>query len=194
VWSTDPEVKQKQKERVKLIVDKALEKKGPAGLVDPIDTRAFGTLPCHIRGYFLPLYVGHLEVGLAAWKERIEKECLATQRPDGSWPVAGHAGCRRGEEIVSGTIAELAGSVLMYARVTGDERTLKAGLKALEVLDKLPAPRGAQVWECPKYTPDILASGHALWAYLEAYQITGEQKYLERAKYWGKTVFPFVYL
>ncbi|HUT60065.1 MAG TPA: hypothetical protein VNA25_19640 [Phycisphaerae bacterium] len=194
VWSADPKVKQKQKDRVKLIVDKALEKNGPAGLVDPIDTRAFGTLPCHIRGYFLPLYVGHLEAGLAAWKERIEKECLATQRPDGSWPVAGHAGCRQGEDIVSGTIAELAGSVLMYARVTGDERALKAGLKALEVLDKMPVPRGAQVWECPKYTPDILASGHALWAYLEAYQITGEQKYLQRARYWGKTVFPFVYL
>ncbi len=194
VWSTDPEVKQKQKARVKLIVDKALEKKGPAGLVDPIDTRAFGTLPCHIRGYFLPLCIGHLEPGLAAWKERIEKECLATQRPDGSWPVAGHASCRQGEEIVSGTIAELAGSVLLYARVTGDERALKAGLKALEVLKGLPVPRGAQVWECPKYTPDILASGHALWAYLEAYQITGEQKYLEQAKYWGKTVFPFVYL
>jgi len=194
VWSTDPEVKQKQKDRVKLIVDKALQKKGPAGLVDPIDTRGFGTLPCHIRGYFLPLYVGHLEAGLAAWKERIVKECLQTQRPDGSWPVAGHAGCRQGDEIVSGTIAELAGSVLMYARVTGDQRALKAGLKALEVLDKLPVPRGAQVWECPKYTPDILASGHALWAYLEAYRITGEQKYLERAKYWGKTVFPFVYL
>ena len=194
VWAKDPQVRRRQKDRVRLIVSKALETKGPAGLVDPIDTRAFGTLPCHIRGYFLPLYVGHLEGGLAAWKQRIEKECLKTQKADGSWNVAGAGRCRQGKEIVSGTVAELAGSVLMYARVTGDERALKAGLKAIEFLDRLDVPRGAQVWEVPKYTPDILASGHAIWAYLEAYHITGQRKYLQRAKYWGKTVFPFVYL
>jgi len=194
VWAKDPEVRRRQKERVKLIVSKALKTNGAAGLVDPIDTRAFGTLPCHIRGYFLPLHVGHLESGLAAWKERIERECIKTQKADGSWNVAGVDRCRQGKEIVSGTVAELAGSVLMYARVTGDDRALRTGLKAIEFLDKLDVPRGAQVWEVPKYTPDILASGHAIWAYLEAYRITGQRKYLERARYWGKTVFPFVYL
>jgi len=194
VWTKDPEVKKQQKERVQLIVNKALETKGADGLVDPIDTRAFGTLPCHIRGYFLPMYIGHLEEGLEAWKKRIYTECIDTQNPDGSWDVAGAERCLQGEEIVSGTVAEFVGSVLMYARVTGDERVLKAGLKGLKFLDTLDVPRGAQVWEVPKFTPDILASGHAMWAYLEAYQITGDSQYLDRAKYWGKTVFPFVYL
>ena len=194
VWTQDPAVKKSQKERVRLIVNKALEKKGVAGLVDPIDTRAFGTLPCHIRGYFLPFYIGHLEGGLENWKDRVYKECIETQQEDGSWAVAGHKGCKQGEEIVSGTVAELAGSILMYARITGDKPALESGLKALKYLDKFDVPRGAQVWEVPKYTPDILASGHALWAYIEAYKITGHKHYLEKAKYWAKTGIPFVYL
>ena len=193
-WCGDRQIQRSQKERVRQIVAAAMKRGGEAALVDPIDTRAFGTLPCHIRNYFLPLQIGHLAGGLAAWRRRIYTECIATQRADGTWPVAGRAGCRQGEQVVSGTIAELAGSLLLYARVTADARAKAAGLKALRRLEKLPVPRGAQVWEVPKFTPDILASGHALWACLEAWQVTGERRHLDQAVHWARTGLPFVYM
>jgi len=194
VWCGDPQVRRSQKERVRRIAAAAMKRGGEGALVDPIDTRGFNTLPCHIRNYFLPLQIGHLDGGLAAWKRRIYTECIATQRADGTWPVAGRAGCRQGDQAVSGTIAELAGSLLMYARVTADPKARAAGLKALRRLEKLPVPRGAQVWEVPKFTPDILASAHAMWACLEAWQLTGERRHLDQAVHWARTGLPFVYM
>jgi hypothetical protein len=71
---------------------------------------------------------------------------------------------------------------------------------ALNLLDKQTAlyantvPRGAQTWECPLHTPDILASGRLVSIYTMAYQLSGEEKYLEQARYWAWTGVPFVYL
>jgi hypothetical protein len=72
--------------------------------------------------------------------------------------------------------------------------------KALELLDKQTAlyagtvPRGAQTWEVPLHTPDILASAHLVKAYTLGYIISGQEKYLEQARYWAWTGVPFVYL
>lgn len=72
--------------------------------------------------------------------------------------------------------------------------------QALELLDKLTAlyadtvPRGAQTWEVPLHTPDILASAHMVKAYTLGYILSGNEKYLEQAKYWAWTGVPFVYL
>jgi len=72
--------------------------------------------------------------------------------------------------------------------------------KALELLDKQTVlyadtvPRGAQTWEVPLHTPDILASAHMVKAYTLGYVISGEQKYLEQARYWAWTGVPFIYL
>ncbi len=72
--------------------------------------------------------------------------------------------------------------------------------KALELLDKQTAlyadtvPRGAQTWEVPLHTPDILASAHMIKAYVIGYIISGKEKYLEQARYWAWTGVPFVYL
>lgn len=72
--------------------------------------------------------------------------------------------------------------------------------KALELLDKQTVlysdtvPRGAQTWEIPLHTPDILASAHMVKAYTLGYIITSEQKYLDQARYWAWTGVPFVYL
>ena len=88
----------------------------------------------------------------------------------------------------------LTGGVLKYARVTGDQRALEAGMKALKYMERFTVPRGVNTWEVPKYTPDIQAAGLAIWCYLEAYQISGDPEHLERAKYWARTGVPFVYL
>jgi len=72
--------------------------------------------------------------------------------------------------------------------------------KALELLDKQTAlyadtvPRGAQTWEVPLHTPDILASAHMVKAYTLAYMISDKEEYLEEARYWAWTGVPFVYL
>lgn len=55
-------------------------------------------------------------------------------------------------------------------------------------------PRGYQIWELSLHTPDIMASGYAADAYLRGYELTGDQRYLERARYWAITGIPFVYL
>jgi len=71
---------------------------------------------------------------------------------------------------------------------------------ALELLDKQTAlyadtvPRGAQTWEVPLHTPDILASAHMVKAYTLAYMISDKEEYLEEARYWAWTGVPFVYL
>lgn len=195
LYTKGPARKELIRERIRRVVDRALQTNGIAGLTDKPDGRdETVALPCHVRSHLLPFYVGHLEGGLAAWKQRVHQECIKTQQPDGSWPYKGQPSCKQGDRIVVGTVAELAGCTLMYARVTGERRSLEAGLRALKFMDRFTVPRGGQVWEVPKLTPDILPAGHATWAYLEAYQITGEPRYLKRAKYWAKTGVPFVYL
>ncbi len=95
----------------------------------------------------------------------------------------------------------LAGSdmvaILEGAALSGDRELIT---KALELLDKQTAlyaetvPRGAQTWEVPLHTPDILASAHLVKAYTLGYIVSGQEKYLEQAGYWAWTGVPFVYL
>jgi len=87
--------------------------------------------------------------------------------------------------------------ILEGAAMSGDKELIS---KALKLLDKQTAlyeetvPRGAQTWEVPLHTPDILASAHMVKAYALGYIISDEEKYLELARYWAWTGLPFVYL
>ena len=196
----DPDGKKMIRDRVDLIVKKALELGGAKGLTDNLDSRSipFDTKyppACAVRSHLLPFYIGHMEDGLAAWKKRVYEELIDKQRADGSWAYDGemNESVRQGDDIVNGTMAEMVGGVLMYARITGDERALKAGLKGLQYMDRFVVPRGLNTWEVPKHTPDIQAAGMSIWCYLEGYQVTGEKQYLEKAKYWAKSGLPFVY-
>ncbi len=87
--------------------------------------------------------------------------------------------------------------ILEAATLSADKELI---VKALELLDKQTAlyantvPRGAQTWEVPLHTPDILASAHLVKAYTLGYIITGKGEYLEQARYWGWTGVPFIYL
>jgi hypothetical protein len=88
-------------------------------------------------------------------------------------------------------------SILEGAALSGD-RTLTS--RALALLDRLTTlyagtvPRGAQTWEVPLHTPDILASGLMVKAYTLGYVLSGDEKYLDQARYWAWTGVPFVYL
>jgi len=101
---------------------------------------------------------------------------------------AKHANGLSGRDIVR---------ILEGAALSADKELID---KALKLLDKQTAlyadtvPRGAQTWEVPLHTPDILASAHMIKAYVLAYIISGKEKYLEQARYWAWTGVPFVYL
>jgi hypothetical protein len=96
----------------------------------------------------------------------------------------------------NGLTAQVVGSILEQAAVCGDRELIEQGLWLLRAMDKFTgsAPRGAQTWECPLHTPDILASGNLVKAYTLGYELTGDETLLEAARHWAWTGVPFVYL
>jgi hypothetical protein len=87
--------------------------------------------------------------------------------------------------------------ILEAATLSADPRLVEQGLALLDQQTALYAntvPRGAQTWEVPLHTPDILASAHLVKAYMLGYLFSGKQEYLEQARYWAWTGVPFVYL
>ena len=122
---------------------------------------------------------------------------LESQASDGSWSF--QPGSERTEnlgktgDVTLGTCAAKALKLLKHARITRNNTSLEAGKKALSFMDRFSVPRGAQTWECPLYEPDILAAAHAIGAYVEAHEITGNKSYLKRAEYWANSGLPFLY-
>jgi hypothetical protein len=97
----------------------------------------------------------------------------------------------------NGLAAVALSSLVDYAAWTGDADATRAILAILDRQTELYAngvPRGAQTWEMPLHTPDILASGRLVHIYTLAYLISGEPRYLEQARYWAWTGIPFIYL
>ncbi len=176
------------KQRVASIAESTISESGPAGLVS--------SALCHILMWEFPFYFGHVEVGIDHLKT-VTQELLETQEDDGSWRF--HPTTDRtktlGEpgDVVLGTCAHKTLMLLKHARITGDQESLAGGLKGLAAMKRFNIPRGAQTWECPLYEPDILAAAYAVGAYVEAYEITKDNRHLERAEYWAKTGLPFLY-
>lgn len=121
---------------------------------------------------------------------------LRQQKSDGSFRYDGPL--RRGhfEDTAVGVCARPAQVLLDYARLTGDKTALDAGLRTLDYMTakRFDVPRGAQVWEIPLHTPDLLASAYAVWAYVRGYELTGKKEYLAEARRWALSGIPFVYL
>jgi hypothetical protein len=125
--------------------------------------------------------------------DRLADQLRSGQQPDGSYRYGGRY--RRGhfEDTASGICARPAYQLLEHAHYTGDEPSLAAGLKTLQYLKRFRTPRGAQTWEVPLHTPDILASAQAVWACVRAYELTGDGDHLAEARRWALTGLPFVY-
>ncbi|HYV31367.1 MAG TPA: hypothetical protein VEO53_09710 [Candidatus Binatia bacterium] len=96
----------------------------------------------------------------------------------------------------NGLTADVVLSLLDKALFSGDRALINTGLGQLRALAKFrhTVPRGAQTWEVPLHTPDILASAHLVLTHLRGYQLTGDPDLLEQARYWAWTGVPFVYL
>ena len=151
---------------------------------------------CHILRWEFPFYIGNIDAALTHMEAETQQR-IATQEPDGSWqwhPTnAKTASLGKAGEAVLGTCAESALLLLKHARITGNKTSREAGVKALEFMKQFSLPRGAQMWECPMYQPDVLAAAQAIGAYVEAYELTKQKAHLKRATYWAETALPFLY-
>jgi hypothetical protein len=115
------------------------------------------------------------------------------QQPDGSYHY--HGKYQRGhfEDTASGWCARPAALLLEHARLTGNAESLAAGLRTLEYMKRFRTPRGAQTWEIPLHTPDLVASAWLVQAYVRGYELSGKAEYLDLARRWALSGLPFVY-
>lgn len=130
------------------------------------------------------------------WKEKQLAQIdalIKQQQEDGSFRYNGKFRPGHFEDTASGICARPAAALLEYAWITGDQRALDAGVRALEYMKRFRTPRGAQVWEIPLHTPDQLASAYLVWAYVRGYELTSDKSYLDEARKWAISGVPFVY-
>ena len=130
------------------------------------------------------------------WLRQVNAQAQGLRReqlPDGSFRYRGKYQRGHSENTASGLCARPAVVLLEHARLTGDTNSLAAGVRALEFMKHFRTPRGAQTWEVPLHTPDILASALLVQAYVRGYELTQRREYLELARRWAISGLPFVY-
>ncbi len=140
----------------------------------------------------LDSYVAQRRTEAQSLLKRFDEKGIQLYQPGkvdyGKTHFAQHANGLAGAEVVR---------ILEAATLSADPALIEQGLKLLDkqtVLYANTVPRGAQTWEVPLHTPDILASAHLVKAYTLGYLLSGKQEYLEQARYWAWTGVPFVYL
>lgn len=160
------------------------------GQVPAVPTLAYGG--SHVANPASYFVTGRTQQWLRVITDNADK-LARSQAPDGSYHYDGPY--RRGhfEDTASGICARPAFQLLQHAYCTGSDSARDAGLRALHYLKRFRTPRGAQTWEVPLHTPDILASAHAVWACVRAFELTGDRSHLEEARRWAITGLPFVY-
>lgn len=154
----------------------------------------------HVRLPVASLVFGHITENVATARGA-GKGQVGLFRPDGTMvymPPAGgpDLGTTQPSREANGLAAPHVASVLEDAALSGDAALLAEGFRLLRALGKFreTVPRGAQTWEVPLHTPDILASAYLVRAYTLGYELSGDPEYLEQARYWAWTGVPFVYL
>jgi hypothetical protein len=154
----------------------------------------------HVRYPVESLVFGHVEAN-AEQARRRANELLARFSQDGSvkyQPKPGGPDFARTHSTneASGFASRVVLDLLEAAAFCGDRDLIDKSLRQLRVLDKFHdgVPRGAQTWECPLHTPDILASAQMARAYTMGFELSGDPHFLDEARYWGWTGVPFVYL
>ncbi|MCL4176951.1 MAG: hypothetical protein KJ072_04295 [Verrucomicrobia bacterium] len=168
------------------------------GQVNPVN---YNTAQVGHNRYLLPALVfGAVPENAEAARHR-GRSLLGRFQPDGSVHYSRRSdgpdyGRTHWAPDANGLTASLVFQLLEAAIFSGDPHLLETGLRHLRALDKFKdtVPRGAQTWEIPLHTPDILASAYLVHAYTLGYELTGDADLLEQARYWAWTGVPFVYL
>jgi len=165
----------------------------------PVRERALSGVS-HIRWPAAPLVYGGEEEAAAALVEhglallaRFEDDGTVLFRPQpGGLDYAGTHWERHANGLTAATLHAL----LEAAAFTGDPELRREGLRRLRQMDRYTngVPRGAQTWEIPLHTPDILASAYLVRAYTLGWELTSDPRFLAQARHWAWTGVPFVYL
>jgi hypothetical protein len=154
----------------------------------------------HVHTAVEALLFGHVEEN-AARMEGAARDELGRFEADGT--VTYHPGPGRPdfsrthfEKHANGLAGPVVSDLLDKATWSGDPGLIAEAVRHLRDLVRYAntVPRGAQTWEVPLHTPDILASAHLVRCYTMGYQITGDRHLLDQAIYWAWTGVPFVYL
>lgn len=131
---------------------------------------------------------------------------LASREEWGGWsfkPPLMNAGVFKGADYLdlgepgmraNGLFARRVMDALRPARLVGADELVADALPSLDALSGFTVPRAAQVWEVPVHTPDILAAAEACEAFCEAYQLTGDQRWLDLAREQAYGGLAFCYL
>lgn len=139
----------------------------------------------------------HLAAAEADIRRRLEtfpKDGTVRYRPGKDRPDYGKT---HFADHANGLGASALTGLVEYACWSGNREIEKLVLKAVDRQTALyvdTVPRGAQTWEMPLHTPDILASGRLVHIYVLSYLISGDPGHLEQARYWAWTGVPFLYL
>lgn len=155
----------------------------------------------HVRFPLPALIFGSLDADVAQSRgrargalNRFEADGVLPYRPGPQGPNYGRT---HWSNEANGLTGQVVAGLLEDAAFAGDRELLAAGLRHLRALlsrSGHSVPRGAQTWEIPLHTPDILASAHLVEACVLGFELTGDRKLLEAARYWAWTGVPFVYL
>jgi len=105
------------------------------------------------------------------------------------WRPLGHAG-----ETAIDLCARAAGALIIAGQVLGDERSLEGARRALDFSTVFTRPDGGDWWETPLRSPNLLAAGNAAIAYYLGYRQFADERYLNRARYWIRSLLPFTHL
>jgi hypothetical protein len=152
-------------------------------------------VPVHGNSPLLQYQFGYVAEALQAGADNARG--LLSSRQDGTWvwqpDDAEHA--RLG---IAGThtLGQAAYPCLLAVRAalySGDPELARVALAALRQMEPYEIPRGASMWECPQFQPDLFAAALAIRAYCAAYRLSADPAYLAQARYWAWTGLPFVY-
>lgn len=164
--------------------------------------QATGDVPA---GYDMGYYAGDPAAGIRDSLMGVSG-ALLSREPDGGWsyrPPLPNDGVFKGMNYyelgrpgakANGLFALRVREMLRNARLVGDLATYRDLAPSLECLASFTIPRAAQVWEVPVHTPDILAAADACEAFIEAYRLSGDERWLTQAKRQARTGLPFVYV
>jgi hypothetical protein len=155
----------------------------------------------HVRTPAPALIYGHLEEAIRQSEAQARSMLAQFSEPgllqyaprDGGVDYASTHWTREANGLAGNAVARL----LEAAAFCGDRELQEAAVGQLgAVLRRFhrTVPRGAQTWEIPLHTPDILASAHLTKACVLGYLLSGDDRWLDEAEYWAWTGVPFVYL
>ena len=175
-------------EMIAALPEKSAERKGWGGGVS------------HVRRPAAPLVFGDpiaYAISVGGTAKGLARQLASGKRiwrkPNNNKPDYGET---LGSDHCNGYTSMAVSGMLSGALWTGDEGLIA---ETLAVLDKFTeiygndVPRGAQPWEMPLHTPDILASGNIVNCYVRGYLLSGNPRYLERARYWAYTGMTMIY-